>query len=41
MGHIAPLWWAEARAIPQNVLRSKFIDKNIKVDPLVTAVKCR
>ena len=25
MGHIARLWWAEARAIPQNVLRSSEI----------------
>ena len=23
MGHIARLWWAEARAIPQDVLRSR------------------
>ena len=41
MGHIARLWWAEARAFPQNVLRSKFESENIKVYPLVTAVKCR
>ena len=43
MGHIARLWWAEARAIPQDVLRSrKSTDSNdakiSKVDPLVTAV---